>query len=362
MSADGQLLARLPIQVYEQDWPTEGFGRYSPNYTGKTLGVPENTARRHWGIMLSPAEDESEEPLGSLMAQTVHLGSQPLDEVKDWAVDWPDPMAGAQWAEETSKAGQRALDTMREYVAVQRSLGNLVQFAMWKHRLLTHGRYGAVSKVIDSPADLTAEDRSELRRLCAFQAYEHNSPDAFPWGVGCHLGNPNMSIMAVDARTKAALLVKDHPMFKAWGTWTLEFMRTYIRRFTRESGAPYENAHYTLGVTLTGLAKANKVLMENGIGDALDTDRFRRCMHFLLDWLTPPDPRFKGHRLSVPFGNGNSYNSVRPPLGKLLVTYFKDRDPELAGKLQWYTNQTRSPDKHIKLVKEVVPELKSVHY
>ena len=85
-----------------------------------------------------------------------------------------------------------------------------------------------------------------------------------------------MSIMAVNARVKSSLLVKDHPMFEAWGAWTLEFMKDYLRRFTRDSGAPYECPHYTMGVTLTGLAESNEVLTDSGVGDAFDTKLFKK--------------------------------------------------------------------------------------
>jgi hypothetical protein len=75
--------------------------------------------------------------------------------------------------------------------------------------------------------------------------------------MGFHLNNPNMSVMAVEARVKSSLLVKDHPLFKTWGAWTLAFLKDYNQRFTRESGSLYENAHYSLGVTLDWQAQAN---------------------------------------------------------------------------------------------------------
>jgi len=289
--------------------------------------------------MLSRAKDERKNAINDLFQTAAHLGAQTLDEVKDWILDWPDPMKGAQWADQTSEAGKKAIQTVRNWINMKRSLGNLGKYSMWVHRALTHGRYGVIAPVINSSKDLTAEDRKTLRSICAFQAYVHNSVESFPWGVGCHLGNPNMSIMAVNARVKSSLLVKDHPMFKTWGAWTLEFMKDYIRRFTRQSGAPYECPHYTLGVTLTELAESNQALMDSGIGDAFDTELFKRCMRFTFNWLLPPDLRFNGHRTIMPIGN-TSYQSVPPHLAELLVNYYKERDPEFAGKIQWFANQT----------------------
>jgi len=357
----GELLARFPLQVYKQGWPSEGFGYHSPNATGKALFVPDSTSRRHYGIMLSRAKDERKNAINDLFQTAAHLGAQTLDEVKDWILDWPDPMKGAQWADQTSEAGKKAIQTVRNWINMKRSLGNLGKYSMWVHRALTHGRYGVIAPVINSSKDLTAEDRKTLRSICAFQAYVHNSVESFPWGVGCHLGNPNMSIMAVNARVKSSLLVKDHPMFKTWGAWTLEFMKDYIRRFTRQSGAPYECPHYTLGVTLTELAESNQALMDSGIGDAFDTELFKRCMRFTFNWLLPPDLRFNGHRTIMPIGN-TSYQSVPPHLAELLVNYYKERDPEFAGKIQWFANQTLADDKRLHIVEDKVPELGSAHY
>jgi len=361
VNTDGQLTMRLPLQAYKQGWPSEGFGYKSPNATGKTLYVPDSTSRRHYGIMLTGAQDERKNALSDLFRMAAHLGAQTLDEVKDWTLEWPDPMKDAPWADETSEAGKKALQSVRNWVNLKRGLGNLGKYSMWVHRDLTHGRYGVINAVINSPQDLSAQDRKTLRHLCAFQAYVHNSLDSFPWGVGNHLGNPNMSIMAVNARVKSSLLVRDHPMFRRWGAWTLEFMKDYIRRFTRQSGAPYECPHYTLGVTLMEIAESNEALMDAGIGDAFDTELFRKSIRFAFNWLLPPDLRFFGHRTIMPIGN-TSYQSVPPHLASMLVNYFKGRDAELAANIQWFANQTLPDDKKLRIVQEVAPKLGSGHY
>jgi hypothetical protein len=359
---DGGIQAALPVQVYEQNWASDGYGRYSPNATGNTLYVPETTARRSFGIMLTPAEDETQHHIETLLQQTAKLDAAPLDEVKDWTLDWPDPKAGATWAAGTTKDGQAALTCMRNWVTAYRTLGNYGTYSMWTFRTLTHNRYLTVSKVIDDPAALTWADRQTLRRLCAYQAYVCNSLDEFPYGSGVHLGNPNMSIMAMDMRAKAALLVKDHPLYKEWGAWTLAFTKDYIERYTRETGAPYEDPHYTLGVTLTEIAQVNEALLEAGIGDALDTPRFKACMRFLLDWSLPPDPRFFNHRQILEFGNGSSYMSVPTEFTRIMVNYYKDRDPKLAAQLQWLGNQSQADKAQLAIVKDEAPVLASNAY
>lgn len=354
----GELRVNLPLQKYTQDWSTDGFGDESPNYTGITLFVPRHTSRRSYGIMLTAAENESETRLESLTAASARLGAHPLDEVRRWVLDWPDPRAGEKWAAQPTEAGTKAVELMRGRTKLHHLAGNLATFSMGNHYTFSKGVFPEIAKVINDPAQITASQRRELRRLVAFEVYRQNSFESFPYGAGMHLNNPNMTVMACEARAKSASLIKDHPAFREWGTVTLALMREFFTRFTFPSGAPYENPHYTLGVTMGWAAIANEVLLEAGIGDAFDTELFRSSMRFVMNWLTPPDPRFLGHRLVLPLGNG-SYQSVPPSFGESYAAYFKSRDPKLAAELQWFVNQTLPDDKKLRIVEDKQPELKS---
>jgi len=360
-TATGEPQLCFPLQAYRQEWPVDGFAYHSPNYTGKTLDVTEHTVRRAYGLMLSPAVDEKTEKLQALFTQASRLDALPLDTVKDMTLDWPDPMAKAPWAAESSTKGKQALATMRARFNATHTLGQWGRFSMAYHYGFAKSEYPAVQAVIDSPADLSAADRVTLRRLCAWNAYDMNATNTFPYGTGFHLNNPNMSVMAMEARTKSSLLVKDHPQFKPWGAWSLAFLKEYNRRFTRDSGALYENPHYSLGVTLDWQAQANKILMDAGIGDAFDAPQMPKAMRFMMDWLTPPDPRFLGYRVVLPIGNC-SYQSIPPTMATQFVTYYKDRNPKLAGQFQWCANQTLPPNLKLKITDDIVPQLGSVHY
>ena len=360
-TATGEASLCFPLQAYRQEWATEGFGHGSPNYTGVTLGVPENTARRAYGIMLSSAVDEKTEMLQSLFTQARRLDALPLDTVKDWTLDWPDPLKNAPWAAESSAKGKKALAIMRTRFNTTHVLAQWARFSMAYHYGFAKGDYPDVLAAIDSPADLSLADRTTLRRLCAWNAYDMNATSTFPFGMGFHLNNPNMSVMAVEARVKSSLLVKDHPLFKPWGVWSLNFLKDYNRRFTRESGALYENPHYSLGVTLDWQAQANKILMDAGIGDAFDAPQMPKAMRFMMNWLTPPDPRFLGYRMVLPIGNC-SYQSIPPTMATQFVSYYKDRNPELAGQFQWCANQTLPPKEKLALTTDIVPSLGSAYF
>ena len=358
--AKGELSLALPLQVYRQGWPSEGFGAGSPNYTGKTLGVPPTTARRNYGIMLTPAEDEQKMHMDGLLHQTARLGAQPLDEVKDWTLDWPDPLSNVTWAAQSSSNGTAALAVMRSWLTAKRALGNY-GYSMWTYYGQERRRYDKLVAVLDQPKELSAADRRELRRLCAFKAYVLNSLDEFPWGAGPHLGNPNFHMMAMATRAQTAYLVKDHPQFTTWSQWTLDYTRDYIARYTRASGAPYECPHYTLDVTIREITKLNKTLLETGVGDAIDTPLFKACMQVLLDWSMPPDPRFTNHRLKLAFGNGYPYQSFTPAVMQYLVEYYQTRDPRLAAQLQWVVNRSQPDDTQLHVVQDEAPALHSRH-
>ena len=354
----GELLLSLPLQMYKQGWASDGYGAGSFNYTGVTLGVGPTAARRVWGLMLSPAEDEKTALLDSLYAEARKLGSYPLDKVKDWQLEWPDPMAGAKWAEKSSDAGAAALNKMRTRVGFAQRFGAFGRFSMAYHYGFAKQEYDSIAKVMNSPADLSAADRAEMRKLAAWNAYDMHQVDTFPWGTGFHLNNPNMSIMAVEARAKSSALIKDHPMFRAWGADTVQLLRENLARFSRDSGATYENPHYTLGVTFAMAMEANKILVDNNIGDGCAGEAFKNNVRFFLHWVTPPDPRFLGKRMVIPIGNC-SYQSVPRPMATALIEYFKTSDPQLASQVQWWANQTHTDKDQIKIIADAVPALTS---
>jgi hypothetical protein len=356
--ANGRPVAKLPIQKFAQGWETDGFGDKSPNYTGVTLGVAPNTSRRSYGIMLTAAEDEATSQVASLRTAATRLGAYPYAEVRDWVFDWSDPLAGADWAKEPTAAGTEAVETMRARAELHLLAGHNDSYSMANHYHFSKKVYPGIAAVIDDPAKITAEQRKAIHRYAAFEAYHQNSLSSFPYGMGFHLNNPNMTIMAVEARVKSSLLAAGHPMFRTWGDRSLGLLQAFFERFTMESGAPFENPHYTLGVTFANALAVNRVLMEAGIGDAFDDETVHRSMHFMINWLTPPDLRFNGLRTILPLGNG-SYQSVPPDFATEAVRYYADRSPAFAGQLQWFANQTYPPEKRLSIVKDVVPPLGS---
>lgn len=357
VDADGRPAWHFPIQRYTQSWDTDGFGDGSPNYTGLVRGVPPNAVHRSLGLVLTGPRDTATDPLLDLFALGSRHGAYSLQDLRHIPIDLPDPMAGAAWAETSTEKGAAALASMRDGVQMKRLFGHFATFSMAYHFGFARGKIGAIEGVLNAPTELSAADRAELRRLVAFYAYDMHARATFPYGNGFHLNNPNMTIMAVEARAKTALLIPDHPSFATWGEETRHILADYIPRFTKPSGAPYENPHYTLGVTLIAGFETNQLLIDAGIGDALDQPLMKDAMRFIMNWLTPADPRYHDFRVLLPVGNG-SYQSVPTRFGELVIGYYAERDPELAAQLQWFANATLNPAFKATTPLQVVPESK----
>lgn len=353
--------ALLPVQKCRQTWGIDGFDDNSPNYTGATRYVPDSTCRRKYGIMLSSATDDTAHLLKDLAMEARKHGVFSLNNINSWVLDWPDPRADAAKAETTDAAALKELDYLRERLKAYRVYGTYAVYSMGLHFGFAKGRYKALQAVVDAPENMRAQDREMFRKLLAFNAYFMHSKSSFPMDTGFHLNNPNMTIMAAEARFLSSLLVKDHPQYTEWGIATVEVMREFFNRFTRPSGASYENPHYVLGATLGFAAPTQAKMTANGLDDPFDTERFRKLIRFTLDWLSPPDPRFSGCRSILPLGNC-SYQSIPVAMSVPLVTYLSEKDPPLARKLQWAANQTYPADKKINIVRDERPELKSVAY
>ncbi|MHC4885969.1 MAG: hypothetical protein ACYTGH_12880 [Planctomycetota bacterium] len=358
---DGVLSANFPVQKYKQAWPIDGFGDGSPNYTGITIGVPNTTCRRTVGIMLSNSKDEKTELLASLFTEARKESVFRFDSVRGWKYEWKDSRAPKAAAAEMTPAAQKAYDYMANRLDFFRRYGVMSIYSMGLHFGFAHGQYKDVKAAMEKPEDFTAERFEHMRRLLTFHAGFMNSEASFPYGTGFHLNNPNMTIMASEARFVSSVLVKDHPDYLTWGRRTVKILQGFFERFSRPSGAAYENPHYVLGATLGFIAPINETMMENGLDDVFDTPRFRKMIRFAIDWIGPPDPRFYGVRTVLPLGNC-SYQSVPKSMSEPLIRYFKDRHPGLAGKMQWMANQTYAPEHKIAIVKDIVPDLKSVVY
>lgn len=369
-SPENGVTMKTGIQVYKQDWPVDGFGGGSPNFTGITLGVPSTTSWRSYGIVLTQAVDETQDRLGSLALISARTGSFQLNDVRQWFLDMPvppvDPAAQATVDANNKKivklraAGDEAFKTMQGRAKLMQLAGNMASFSMGNHYVYTKHIYAKELKpVADKPEAFTPENYKNFRSLLAFEAIYQNSGESFPYGTGMHLNNPNMTIMAIEARAKSAGLVQDHPEFKNWGATSLSMMHDYTNRYVFDSGATFENPHYTLGVSMGWSLQANEALMEAGIGDGLDTERFRKSIAFTFNWLTPKDLRFSNHRVILPVGNG-SYQSVPAELAKSLSSYLKETGQDkLASQFTWVANQTLPDKNKIKGIEPLQPVLKS---
>jgi len=357
--ANGKMQARLPIQKFKQGWNIDGFGGGSPNYTGVTLDVEPNISRRNYGILIATTPAQTGNSLEPVIAAAVAISGDTLDKIRHWTFQWPDKLSPDQLGSQSSPEAEKALAIMRQRRDLHHVAGPYATFSMANHFNYAKRIFPLLEPVVKDPKLTTPEQHQELRSLFAYEAYRQNSDASFPYGSGLHLNNPNMTIMAVEAQARSAGLIPDHPTVPAWRERQLGLMQNFFKRFTFASGVPFENPHYSIGVTYNWAAIANQALMDAGIGDAFDNPLFKKSMEFLPNWLTPPDARFLGHRMLLPIGDG-SYQSFPPDFVKYYVEYYKTRDPKLASEIQWAGNVTLPEDQQVKIMpKDTPPDLKS---
>ncbi len=358
---DGTLSALFPLQRYPQDWIIDGFGDESPNYTGIVIGAPDAFVKRSIGIMISEEKGEEKTKLQTLFTQARKHSVFAYDSIRRWNYEWNYPDTSKATAETVGPEAQKALDFFTTRIELYRRYGVMAVYSMALHFDFAKNHYKFLKEAADKPEAFTPEAYARFQRFLTFNAAYMNSESSFPYGMGFHLNNPNMTVMDSEARFLSSLLVREHPEYENWGKQTVYLLQKFFERFSRPSGAAYENPHYILGATLGFVAPINEMMMANGLDDVFDTERFRKMIRFSLDWVGPPDPRFFGVRTVLPLGN-TSYQSIPKDMSEPLIRYFKDSYPDLAGKLQWTANQTYPEDKKTTIVEDIVPDLKSVFY
>ncbi|NLL83174.1 MAG: hypothetical protein GX230_02890, partial [Lentisphaerae bacterium] len=117
-----ELALSLPLQTYEQEWLSDGYGRFSPNYTGKDLYAPPYLSKRSYALTLGRDENERERLLESLFALGASQAPS-LDQVLAMTLDWDSGAEGVA-AEQSSSAGVEALEILARRIEITRFAGD----------------------------------------------------------------------------------------------------------------------------------------------------------------------------------------------------------------------------------------------
>lgn len=374
----GDLLLALPLFVH-QDWLRDGLDPRSPYYTGRLeAGWPPSASRRQWAFYLGtegevfPAEGRS-----ALAGQIVRHSDLPLDKVKDWALSWAGPAVA--YPRLYVREGElellrgRALDDPGWEASVEPRLSLPQHFVLrpdpHREEQLLRGPEGALPALRQYAANIlerwgyvdywapnnaqpmvelvrfdaamsapgaTAAEREEMRRLAAFVALVVADPDWHPVGSGLHLGTPNMPPRQEHHLAVASVVLPTHPDAAAWRERGVAEGQRILGDMVLPSGAWRECPHYELDAAMYPLFQAAAPLKLSGTADLFTDPRLKATWDYLVQVLTPPDPRFAagGRPLRVlpAFGNG-SWEFM--PLTGWLGALTRQTDPAFSARMMW---------------------------
>jgi hypothetical protein len=410
--ANGDLLLSLPLYV-KQTWARDGLEPANPYYTGHLeAGWPETASRRSWAFYLSTeGEVFPATGLSALAGQLVRHSDLPLDKVKDWVFEWegppvryprlyvgegeleklraralrapgwepgvaPSPSLPQQYIlqptpereEALLRGPQGALPGLRKYAADVLERWGYVDY--WAPNnaqpMIELVRFDAA---MSAPGARPAE-REEMQRLAAFVALVVEDQDWHPTQAGWHLGNPNMPPRQEHHLGVASIVLPTHPRADAWRARGLAAEEKLLREMVRPSGAWRECPHYELDAAMYPLFQAAAPLKISGTADLFADPRLKKTWEYLVDLLTPPDPRFaaggKALRVLPAFGNG-SWEFM--PLTGWLGALAQQADPAFSERMMWAWREQGRPDYYemSRLVidpslPDVQPDLHSVNY
>jgi len=178
---------------------------------------------------------------------------------------------------------------------------------------------------------LPPEQRAELRRFLALQAYLFSEPDYNPRGAGVHLGNPNMPIGRTEVLALIAPLLPGHPLYKYWMGQLRDITTFRIASNTEPGGAWFEPPIYQMYGPTRALVLAQIALRNAGVAD-LSKEGWHKAALLYDANLTLPEARTKGWR---PFpGMGNSGMTLEAVFG-MSMSVFDSSDREFAGFLRY---------------------------
>ncbi|HOF88095.1 MAG TPA: hypothetical protein PLZ36_08345 [Armatimonadota bacterium] len=336
---------RLPVSYARREWAL-------------ALGRPALEVKANWGT----------DAVGPFYQLRLLYGVIGLDRYKDYVTDWPD--TDADYPRVFLR--KRELPKIREALAKNPALfdpfkdhyyfRDIAHFYSltgdptaikkphsWPQQLQAYLRYlvscptpshhmtfelfSMLPKIEDTLAcpALLPEDRRKLRAQLAVLAYELCEPDAMGHANGAHTGNPNMSIARQMCALNVVALLPDHPMYAQWRDFLSEYMTYKMATMMTPGGAWFEPGGYQMW------AYGRMITAMSGVETMRPTQTetlyayHRSGMDYLLNQLTPPDPRY-GARMHPGFGN-SSANYFENYFDAAMT--FADHDPAFAGELLW---------------------------
>jgi len=195
---------------------------------------------------------------------------------------------------------------------------------------------------------ITSAEKRLYRSQMAFLGYMVARPSTWNIERGYRSYNPNMSLSYLLARGTVAAAIPTHPLAKAWVAPGLARAKAWLKEVGPE-GEWYESAHYSQ-VSAFAMTSFAVALKQAGFEDLFLNENLKRWAMWLAQIYTPRDPMpGRGKRRATP-PIGRATAGVPWGLFGLMAKATRDTDPAYASTMQWAwagTDYTLSTANHL---------------
>jgi len=283
---------------------------------------------REWLLMVEPQSELPPREAGRFpngYAEMLRHSYFPLDKIKDWTFDWPEKpewwprifckagaieemkarvasatgeMARSQLIPATYRADGRTDDLLKQaqnYVetyATNLLSGRAHGGINWFHASLRIMQAMPIWEAVMAAPDVDPSVRARLKAYGAFIAQYAWDEDYWPHKRTCNgWGSANMGVLAAAARVMSAAAMAGHPMQDKWLKRCRGYLDGNLRGVIADDGSGVSCPHY-LGASIDPIMYMALALKYGGGYDVFRNDaRWPRFCRFMMDILTPPDPR-----------------------------------------------------------------------
>ncbi|HBY58286.1 MAG TPA: hypothetical protein DEH78_00585 [Solibacterales bacterium] len=259
------------------------------------------------------------------------------------------------WADTTGKMmWVTTLEVDRLTTAALNSLVNgdgvyatgLSYFAGAKLFASTTERIAAV--LLDDRA--TAEQKERVKAAAVVYAWIVHDNDYAPMFEGHRLsmGTANMPTQMLQSMDAFKVFLAHHPQMSALVQSATDRALFSLDATVNSDGAQMGSTYYA-GAAMGPLLDSFQQLQVAGSYDGfVNSDRLKRFGEFLLNFLTPPEPRFDGLRKQVAIGDAPTTASQLFPQ---LATGFATSDPTLSRRLMGAWRESGAPADQLSVTK-----------
>jgi hypothetical protein len=188
-----------------------------------------------------------------------------------------------------------------------------------------------VLAILDYP-NATPQQKARAKAAAAWLASVYWDNDYVPLDIdtGDGLGNANQAVQMYQYRFTSSLALTSHPAMAPHREEAISGAEDGLDYLEPSSGAPRGSCHYhTAG--MDSVLSSFLLLKNQGVSMA-GYPQWLRYGDWMLDALSPPDPRFGSTRKIVSVGDGATKGIAMLGMVAALV---RETDPERAARLQW---------------------------